>query len=104
LPGLATRPSDARTIRVGLLGLGSVGSAVACALAGEARGAFLARGFAPTIAQALVRRTSRPRGEAPPVALTADADMFFSGAIDVVVEARGGASVSAALAPGETVC
>ncbi|MGH9410004.1 MAG: hypothetical protein ACRD1V_11180 [Vicinamibacterales bacterium] len=54
LPGPATRASETRTIRVGLPGLGNVGSAVARAVEGEARSAFIARGFAPTITQALI--------------------------------------------------
>ena len=51
------------TCRIGLLGLGNVGSAFA-RHAREAASHLAARGFAPIVATALVRSTSRPRAAA----------------------------------------
>ena len=51
------------TCRIGLLGLGNVGSAFA-RHAREAASHLAARGFAPLISTALVRNTLRPRAAA----------------------------------------
>ena len=78
------------TCRIGLLGLGNVGSAFA-RHAREAAAHLAARGFAPIVATALVRTTSRPRAAASFVTnLTSDIDAFFAEPLDVVVEALGG--------------
>jgi homoserine dehydrogenase len=78
------------TCRIGLLGLGNVGSAFARHTR-EAAAHLAARGFAPIVATALVRTTSRPRAAASFVtSLTSDIDAFFAEPLDVVVEALGG--------------
>ena len=78
------------TCRVGLLGLGNVGSAFA-RHAREAATPLSARGFAPVIATALVRSTARPRPAAAYVTtITSDVDAFFAEPVDVIVEALGG--------------
>lgn len=78
------------TYRIGLLGLGNVGSAFA-RLAHDASASLATRGFAPLVSVALVRSLSRPRGRQPlPAYLTDDRNAFFSEPIDVIVEALGG--------------
>lgn len=78
------------TCRIGLLGLGHVGSALA-RLTRDAAPHLAGRGFAPLIATALVRSTSHPRPASSSVSnLTADVNRFFAEPIDVVVEALGG--------------
>ena len=78
------------TCRVGLLGLGNVGSAFA-RHAREAASRLSARGFAPIIATALVRSTARPRPASAYVTrITDDVDAFFAEPVDVIVEALGG--------------
>jgi homoserine dehydrogenase len=77
------------TCRIGLLGVGNVGSAFA-RLARDASASFAARGFSPIISASLVRDVRRTRDAhlaAPP---TDDHDFFFAEPIDVVVEALGG--------------
>lgn len=77
-------------VRVGLLGLGNVGSAVA-RLSRDAAPALAARGFAPIIEAALVRsaRPGRPASDAV-LDLTEHPDVFFSHQLDVVIEVLGG--------------
>jgi homoserine dehydrogenase len=78
------------TCRVGLLGLGNVGSAFA-RHAREAATSLSARGFAPVISTALVRNTARPRpASAYVTSITDDIDAFFAEPVDVIVEALGG--------------
>jgi homoserine dehydrogenase len=78
------------TCRIGLLGLGNVGSAFA-RHAREAASHLSARGFAPIVATALVRSTSHPRAAADFVTtITNDPDAFFAEPLDVVVEVLGG--------------
>jgi homoserine dehydrogenase len=78
------------TCRIGLLGLGNVGSAFA-RHAREAASHLAARGFAPVVSTALVRTTSHPRAAADFVTtITSDPDAFFAEPVDVVVEALGG--------------
>ena len=75
--------------RIGLLGVGNVGSAFA-RLARDASASFATRGFSPIISASLVRDVGRTRDAhlaAPP---TDDHDFFFSEPVDVVVEALGG--------------
>lgn len=85
------------TCRVGLLGLGNVGSAFA-RHAREDADHLNARGFAPIIATALVRSTARPRAAAPFVgSITRDIDAFFAEPVDVIVEALGGVDAAYAL-------
>jgi homoserine dehydrogenase len=78
------------TCRIGLLGLGNVGSAFARHTR-EAASHLAARGFAPIVSTALVRTTSQPRAAADFVTtVTSDPDAFFAEPVDVVVEAIGG--------------
>jgi homoserine dehydrogenase len=78
------------TCRIGLLGLGNVGSAFA-RQARESASHLASRGFAPLVSTALVRSTSHPRAASAFVArLTADVEAFFAEPVDVVVEALGG--------------
>lgn len=85
------------TCRIGLLGLGTVGSAFA-RHARDAAADLAARGFSPIVATALVRSTSQPRAAADFVrTMTSDPDTFFAEPIDVVVEALGGVEPAYAL-------
>jgi homoserine dehydrogenase len=78
------------TCRIGLLGLGNIGSAFA-RLARDTTSHLAARGVAPIISTALVRSASTIRPAAPFVAsVTDDAEAFFSEPVDLVVEALGG--------------
>jgi homoserine dehydrogenase len=82
--------ASAATCRIGLLGLGNIGSAFA-RLSREAAAPLSMRGLTPLITTALVRRVDRPRAAAEWVEdITADRDRFFSEPIDIVVEALGG--------------
>lgn len=85
------------TCRIGLLGLGNVGSAFARHTR-EAASHLAARGFAPVVATALVRSTSRPRAAADFVTtITSDPDAFFAEPVDVIVEALGGVEPASSL-------
>ncbi|HET7698856.1 MAG TPA: homoserine dehydrogenase [Vicinamibacterales bacterium] len=76
--------------RIGLLGLGNVGSAFA-RLTRSAGAALATRGFAPSVSVALVRSLGRPRPAAAFTnRITATAEDFFAEPVDVVVEALGG--------------
>ena len=78
------------TCRIGLLGLGNVGSAFA-RMSRSAGPALEARGFAPSISIALVRNAARPRPAAAFTnRITASPDDFFAEPVDLVVEALGG--------------
>jgi len=78
------------TCRIGLLGLGNVGSAFA-RLTREAAGHLSGRGLAPVVSTSLVRSANRERPEARFVgAITDSHDVFFAEPIDVLVEAIGG--------------
>src|SRR6266568_9115868 len=78
------------TCRIGLLGLGNIGSAFA-RLTREAAADLSPRGVAPLVSAALVRSTTPIRAAAALVHhLTDSADAFFSQPIDVVVEVLGG--------------
>jgi homoserine dehydrogenase len=78
------------TCRIGLLGLGNVGSAFA-RMTRSAGSAFETLGFSPSVTVALVRSVGRPRPAAPFTnRLTASPDEFFAEPVDVVVEALGG--------------
>jgi homoserine dehydrogenase len=78
------------TCRIGLLGLGNVGSAFA-RLTRSAGPTLESRGFVPSIPVALVRNISRPRPAAAFTdRLTAAPDEFFTEPVDVIVEALGG--------------
>ncbi len=77
-------------VRIGLLGLGNVGSAVA-RLSRDAASALAARGFTPVIETALVRNADPSRPAAEIVRdLTNDPDGFFAHPLDVVIEVLGG--------------
>ena len=87
----AVRGADSHpaTCRIGLLGVGNVGSAFA-RLAREASASVAERGFIPVVASSLVRDITRGRDAhlaAPP---TDDHDAFFAQPVDVIVEALGG--------------
>jgi homoserine dehydrogenase len=80
------RAVRSRDIRIALLGLGQVGSAIA-ALAAETR----ASGAAITIASALVRDRHRPRPiDTSAIPLTTDPSAVLASKADVVVEVLGG--------------
>jgi homoserine dehydrogenase len=77
-------------LRLGLLGLGTIGGAVA-RLTQSSNDVFRAHGIAPVVAAALVRDAGRSRPDAGFTNhLTSDPDAFFAAGIDVVVEALGG--------------
>jgi homoserine dehydrogenase len=97
---------SSRSIRVGLLGCGRVGQAVAARLVAE-RPRFDAAGLDLRVVAALVRDVERPR-TGPPVPLCDSADRFFAHRNDVVIEALGGVQpaldlVVRALASGAAV-
>jgi homoserine dehydrogenase len=76
--------------RIGLLGLGNIGSAFA-RLSREAAVTLSGRGLAPVVTTALVRHVARPRPAAGFVNTITDShDRFFSEPVDIVVEALGG--------------
>ncbi len=75
-------------VRLGLLGLGHVGSAVARAAA-ECESLLAARGARVRVADALVRDVSKPRACDVPF-ITNDPDAFFGRGHDVIVEVLGG--------------
>ena len=78
-----------RVVRVGLLGYGRVGQAVAALIQAEGD-RFAATGLDLRVTAALVRDTARPRG-GPAITRCADAASFFSRRFDVVIEVMGGA-------------
>ena len=85
------------TCRIGLLGLGNIGSAFA-RLTREAAPQLSTRGLAPIVTTALVRTPERPRPAAEFVqAVTTSHDVFFSEPVDIVVEALGGVEPAFAL-------
>lgn len=87
----AKKPDSAkalRTIRIGLLGLGQVGQAVA-RLAAD-RSATAHAGIKFHVEQALVRDTDKTRRCPAPARLTANSAAFLRGHYDVVVEALDG--------------
>jgi homoserine dehydrogenase len=80
--------TDRRTVRVGLLGLGRVGQAVA-RLASD-RTAMQRAGIRVHVEQVLVRDTSKIRHCATPACVTDNAAHFLRGEYDVVVDALPG--------------
>ena len=74
------------TCRIGLLGLGNVGSAVA-RMTRDAAPTFGLRGFTPEITSALVRNAAGRKGAA---FVTDDPHAFFGEPVDVIIEALGG--------------
>jgi len=78
-----TRATAVRTIRIGLLGLGQVGQAVARLAADRAATAHAALRF--NVEQALVRDITRAR-DCPDVRITAHPTVFLRGRYDVVIE------------------
>src|SRR5688572_18166634 len=97
--------SAARTIRIGLLGLGHVGQAVARLAADH--DATARAGLRFDLQRALVRDVEKPRA-CPHTHLTANAAAFLRGDYDVVIEALDGAEpartlVSQLLARGTSV-
>ena len=85
--GARTAPS---TVRIGLLGLGHIGSALVH-LARDATTALQAAQIAPAFTAALVRSTRRPHPASDLVAhVTDDVESFFAQPMDLVIEAMGG--------------
>ena len=105
---LHARPQPrARTVRVGLLGYGRIGQAVARVAVRE-RARLAAHGLRIACDAALVRDLDRPRQDAPAVALRTGAGGLVCGEVDLVVEALGGVEpartlVAAALTAGVPV-
>ena len=82
----ACRPASCR---IGLLGLGNVGSAFA-RLTRDSGSRLSSHGFVPIVSSALVRSVAS-RSRAPFAAIvTDDVDTFFAEPVDLVVEALGG--------------
>ena len=87
---LSRDPRRPHVVRVGLLGLGNVGQAVARLFAGS-RGLLRRRGIDLLVAGALVRDAVRAREFAPrDTLLTDDPEQFFAQPYDLVIEVRGG--------------
>jgi homoserine dehydrogenase len=82
-------PGAVRTIRIGLLGLGSVGEAVARLAADRAATAHAGIRF--RVEQALVRDVEKVRRCPQPGRITANAAAFLRANYDVVIDALGGA-------------
>ena len=76
-----------RTIRIGILGLGQVGQAVARLAADRAATAHAGIRF--HVEQALVRDVTKPRSCPPPPRVSSDPAGFLRGHYDVVVEVLG---------------
>lgn len=90
LPAQWTGRRPARTIRVGLLGLGNVGSAVVRAI-DRGLPEFEARGVRLESVAALIRDEKKPRGlSARQLKVTTDVEAFLAAKPDVIVEALGG--------------
>ena len=88
-PVLTAPVRATRTIRVGLLGLGHVGQAVARVIQSSAE-AFRARGLSVRVEAALVREPRRSRRCPRPPRITSNAEAFLRGRYDLVIEALGG--------------
>jgi homoserine dehydrogenase len=84
----ARRPqagAGVRTIRIGILGLGKVGQAVARLAADRAATAHAGLRF--QVDRALVRDLTKPRNGVDQARVTSDANAFLRGSYDVVIEA-----------------
>jgi homoserine dehydrogenase len=91
------RPSrGVRVIRVGLLGLGQVGQAVADMAAGSAS-RLRDRGLAVSIECALVRDASKPRRGQKPARVTTNVEAFLRGRYDAVIDALPGREPASAI-------
>ncbi len=89
---IAAPARSVRTLRIGLLGYGQIGQAVAAAIQRH-EAEFLQAGWKPRIVAALVRDERKPRATPlPPGTLLTDATDFLAYRFDVVIEALGGAS------------
>jgi homoserine dehydrogenase len=86
--GLGPAPVGLRSIRLGLLGLGRVGQAVARLASETPR--LREAGYRVQIAGALVREIDKPRRCLRPARVTTNPSAFLRGTYDVVVEALGG--------------
>lgn len=80
------------SIRVGLLGLGTVGEAVA---RGAAAAPLAAHGVAVTLECALVRDPARPRRSSRVARVTTNVEAFLRGRYDVVIDALPGRDAAA---------
>lgn len=86
-----------KTIRIGLLGCGTVGSAVARQIV-KANTHLAANGIRLEVVRSLVRDKTKARRDIPPgLALTDDANAFLAGTYDVVIEALGGLDIPKSL-------
>ena len=83
--GTAPAPAGLRTIKLGLLGLGRVGQAVA--RLGPQASRLRQAGYRVSIAGALVRDIDKPRRCLKPPRITTNPSAFLRGNYDVVVEA-----------------
>ena len=84
-------PGRTRTLRVGLVGLGTVGQGLVGLLARKGPEILARHGVGFRFERVLVRDPAKVRATAPDEAeLTADPEVFLSGTYDVVVEAAGG--------------
>jgi homoserine dehydrogenase len=88
IDGPAPAQAGLRTIRIGLLGLGRVGQAVA--RLGPQAARLRDAGYRVQIAGALVREIDKPRRCLRPTRMTTNPAAFLRGSYDVVVEALGG--------------
>jgi homoserine dehydrogenase len=88
-PLRVTRTTGIRTLRLGILGLGNVGQAVARLAPDAPR--LLQAGIRIQVCGALVRNVGSPRRCARPSRLTSNPEAFLRGGYDVVVEALGDA-------------
>lgn len=88
---------DVRVVRIGLLGCGTVGSAVGRQIA-KANRQLAASGLRLVLVKALVRDLSKIRRDAPRgLTLTDDANAFLAESYDVVIEVLGGLEAPRAL-------
>jgi len=86
-----------QVIRIGLLGCGTVGGAVARRIT-KANKALEGRGLRLELVRSLVRDTKKARRDIPPsLQLTDDANLFLAERYDVVIEALGGLDAPRAL-------
>lgn len=93
-PDAAVPDRGLREIRIGLLGLGTIGQAVARA---AATAPLAHHGVALSVECALVRDTSRARRSPRVARLTTNAEAFLRGRYDVVIDALPGRDAASAI-------
>src|SRR5207244_839364 len=90
-PSLHAALPRPRAVRIGLLGLGTVGQGLVALLGSRREDLARRHGLAFEVEGVLVRDVAKPRRVRPEgVPVTADGASFLLGAYDVVVEAIGG--------------